>query len=196
MTDTKTAMIISVGLDGHSLKGMSIERNLCNHCVRAKFCKHRKQLNKAERSSFGVQAPVARCKKYVAPIVFRDTRGLDTRGQEVNTMRLGSAWAGRLHQGELLGMFVEGKLYGLAEISKTPLAPSKSAALYCNAIDNHMLVDEKHALDRDTAGERLRKILIANYGINRYEGVENLSVIYMHPVAHTKEEIKRVLSRI
>lgn len=154
-------------------KATSTLRSLCDHCALQRHCEHRARIADAVRAA-KLSAPVTTCRLYQYPIHFVDTRGLDVPG--FNTMRMGTAWAGRLESGDLVGLLNGDKqLVASTQVKTITTAPLTVAGLLPYAHRNHMLIGQGMAPEQ--AAEKLLKILRNNYGKLVFERSTQVTVI-------------------
>jgi hypothetical protein len=154
-------------------KATSNIKNLCNHCALLNHCDYRVRLTEIERAA-KMMAPVTTCSVYQYPIHFVNTIGIDVPG--FNTIRIGEAWAKRLHVGDHVGLLNHDKQLVLStRVTRVEIVAISVDGLKDSAQTNHMLIAKQ--LGEVEAAEKLLKILRNNYGKLVFEGSKGATVI-------------------
>lgn len=149
--------------------------DLCDACGREE-CEIRKALDHATDKGYGVIMEL--CSHYMAPLVFRDTIGLERVGACVNTFRTGETWMARLKPGDKVALVdADGKVWGTALVESV-YSGLKNDMYRAHAYRNHAVVH----LPLSERNKALKEIMRQAYGLF-IKNTTHLTAIYLKRVS-------------
>ena len=148
------------------------QRHLCSHCAYSSDCKHAKRSAEARQEL--IESRVLECGGYSTPIGFSNLTGLDS--ESFNTLRLGSAWAKRVQDGQEIGLVCTktGELVGRKKVVRVVVGP-KDRIINDHAYKNHLMLGMK----RGAAAKKMAKVLPGIYGNLIYKNNKMMTAIYL-----------------
>lgn len=149
-----------------------LDIELCTKCAALKTCSTRRKL----KNQKAIIAPVKRCNIFKPYIGFSALDGLDA--EEYNTVRVYSAWANRLREGDTVTIYdsLNDQVIEDRRVSRVYSGP-KQEMLDEHAKFNHacLSIESDHP-------QFLKELLIRSMGKNFFNASDTASVIYLQRI--------------